>query len=89
MVRRGFVYYDWNRTNGDAVRKSPSASVLAQNALNKAGSARRAIVLMHDSKSHVNTVKALPAIIEGYQAEGFTFDALTPEVRPIVYAYPK
>ena len=46
------------------------------------------ILLMHDSRSHANTVAALPAIIEGYQNAGYTLEALTPEVRPIVYAYP-
>lgn len=88
MTRRGFVYFDWNRANGDAVRKSPSAAVLAQNALDRLGASSRVILLMHDSKSHANTVAALPAIIEGYQNAGYTLEALTPEVRPIVYAYP-
>lgn len=88
MVRRGFVYFDWNRANGDAVRKSPSAAVLAQNALDRLGASSRVIVLMHDSRSHANTVAALPAIIEGYRNAGYTLEALTPEVRPIVYAYP-
>ena len=89
MIRRGFVYFDWNRTNGDAVRKPPAASVLADNALDKLGSSNRVIVLMHDSRSHANTVAALPAIIEGYQAAGYSLEALSPQVRPIVYAYPK
>lgn len=88
MTRRGFVYFDWNRANGDAVRTSPSAAVLARNALDKLGASSRVIVLMHDSRSHANTVAALPAIIEGYRNAGYTLEALTPEVRPIVYAYP-
>lgn len=88
MIRRGFVYYDWNRQNGDAVRRPPSAGVLARNALDKLGSSSRVIVLMHDSNIHVNTVAALPAIIEGYQNAGYTLKALTPEVKPIIYAYP-
>lgn len=88
MIRRGFVYYDWNRQNGDAVRKPPSAAVLARNALDKLGTSSRVIVLMHDSSSHVNTVAALPAIIEGYQQAGYTLKALTPEVKPIIYGYP-
>lgn len=89
MTRRGFVYFDWNRSIGDAVRTSPSAAVLAQNALDKLGASSRVILLMHDSRGHANTVAALPAIIEGYQNAGYTLEALTPEVRPIVYAYPK
>ena len=88
MTRRGFVYFDWNRSNGDAVRKPPAAAVLAQNALDKLGASSRVIVLMHDSKGHATTVAALPAIIEGYRDAGYTLEALTPEVRPIVYAYP-
>ena len=88
MTRRGFVYFDWNRTNGDAVRNSPSAAVLTRNALDKLGTSSRVILLMHDSRSHANTVAALPAIIEGYRDAGYTLEALTPEVRPIVYAYP-
>lgn len=87
MIRRGFVYYDWNRQNGDAVRKPPSADVLARNALDKLGSSSRVIILMHDSNSRVNTVAALPAIIEGYQKAGYTLKALTPEVKPIIYGY--
>lgn len=89
MIRRGFVYFDWNRAAGDAVRNSPSASVLTKNALDKLDTSGRVILLMHDSWSHGNTVAALPAIIEGYQSAGYTLEALTPEVRPIVYAYPK
>lgn len=88
MTRRGFVYYDWNRMTGDAVRRTPSAAVLAQNALSDIKSASRIILLAHDSKRYTNMVAALPSIIEGYQAAGFTLEALTPEVRPIIYAYP-
>ncbi len=88
MTRRGFVYFDWNRQSGDAVRNPPAAATLAQNALDKLGASSRVILLMHDSKGHYNTVSALPAIIEGYQNAGYTLEALTPEVRPIVYAYP-
>ena len=89
MVRRGFVYFDWNRSNGDAVRKPSAAPVLARNALDKLGTSSRVIILMHDSRSHASTVEALPTIIEGYQNAGYSREALTPEVRPIVYAYPK
>lgn len=88
MTRRGFVYYDWNRMTGDAVRRTPAAAVLAKNALSDIGATDRIILLAHDSKRYTNMVAALPDIIEGYQAAGFTLEALTPEVKPIVYAYP-
>lgn len=88
MVRRGFVYFDWNAMTGDAVKKPPAPSVQISNALSKKN-AQRVILLSHDGAKMVNTVAALPGIIEGYQAAGFTFAPLTPEIKPIVYAYPK
>ena len=89
MVRRGFVYYDWNRQTGDAVKKTPSAPVLVQNALKGVNSTQRIILLAHDNRRYTNVVQALPEIIEGYQAAGFSLEALTPEVRPIIFDYPR
>lgn len=88
MVRRGFVYFDWNRMSGDAVRGNVPAETLVENALDRADSMRRVILLMHDSSRFTNVVEALPQIIEGYQEAGFSFAALTPEVKPVIYSYP-
>lgn len=88
MVRRGFVYFDWNRMSGDAVRGNVPAETLVENALDQVESMRRVILLMHDSTRFTNVVEALPQIIEGYQAAGFSFAALTPEVKPVIYSYP-
>lgn len=88
MVRRGFVYFDWNRMSGDAVRGNVPSETLVENALDRADSMRRVILLMHDSARFTNVVEALPQIIEGYQEAGFTFAALTPEVKPVIYSYP-
>lgn len=88
MTRRGFVYFDWNRQIGDAVRGSTSPQKLVDNALERASSMRRIFLLAHDNTRLTNVVEALPKIIEGYQAEGFSFAALTPEVKPVVYDYP-
>lgn len=89
MVRRGFVYFDWNRMSGDAVRGNVPAETLVENALDRADSLRRVILLMHDSARFTNVVEALPQIIEGYQEAGFSFAALTPEVKPVIYSYPE
>lgn len=88
MTRRGFVYFDWNRQTGDAVRSSVPAQTLVENALDRAASMRRVFLLAHDDTRFTNVVEALPKIIEGYQAEGFSFAALTPEVKPVIYNYP-
>lgn len=89
MVRRGFVYFDWNRQTGDAVRGDVSAKTLVKNALDGAENMRRIFMLAHDSARFANVVEAMPEIIEGYQEKGFTFGALTAEVKPVIYNYPR
>ena len=87
MTRRGFVFFDWNATNGDAAStKLQNAEVLAANALGGLNY-RRAIVLMHDSAPKTTTVAALPAIIEGYRDAGYSFHPLTAETRSITFGY--
>lgn len=88
MVRRGFVYFDWNRQTGDAVRGNVPVETLVENALDGADEMRRIFLLAHDNTRFTNVVEALPQIIEGYQEAGFTFSALTPEVKPVIYSYP-
>ena len=46
------------------------------------------VVLAHDSAARTTTADALPAIIEGYQAAGYTFAAITPGVTPVTMGYP-
>ena len=88
MTRRGFVYFDWNAANGDAVSsKILPAATLAGNALKGVGSKRRAVILMHDSSSKTTTVEALPAIIEGYQKGGYTFAPLTAATKQVTFGY--
>ena len=88
MTRRGFVYFDWNAANGDAVSsKILPAATLAENALKGVDSKRRAVILMHDSSSKTTTVEALPAIIEGYQKGGYTFAPLTAATKQVTFGY--
>ena len=88
MTRRGFIYFDWNVANGDAVfSKIQPSSTLTANALKGVGTARRAIILMHDSSAKTTTVEALPAIIEGYLEAGYSFAALTPSTRSVTFSY--
>ncbi len=77
---KGYVYFDWNCSNGDA-----DGANTVQKQLNYCSqfpkSASRVIVLMHDTKK--TTLEALPKIIEYYQSCGMTFDILTPFTTPI------
>lgn len=87
MTRRGFVFYDWNISAGDASRKATQQSI-TDSVVNGGVGKKRGIVLMHDSKPMADTANALPAIIQGLQAEGFYFDKLTNDVMPITFPYP-
>lgn len=84
MDRRGFVHYDWNAMCGDADGMHHTPEELARNSLAMVG-AKHAIVLMHDSAVRRTTVACLPAVIAGYRNAGYTFAALTPEVKAITF----
>ena len=45
------------------------------------------IVLCHDGPGHQNTAKALPDVIEGLLAQGYTLKALDNTVSPICFGY--
>ena len=88
MTRRGFVYYDWNVSAGDATATPRKADLIVADCLKGIGM-KLAVVLAHDSAARTTTVDALPAVIEGYQAAGYTFSALHPGVKPVTFGYPK
>ena len=85
MLRRGFVYYDWNVSSGDAGTTFSSSSI--QNAvLNGIGSKSKSIVLMHDSSTKQTTVGALQNIIDALK-ETHEFRSLNNTVEPTVFTY--
>jgi peptidoglycan/xylan/chitin deacetylase (PgdA/CDA1 family) len=86
MTRRGFVYFDWNASAQDATAKPLDPSVIVSNCLQGVGK-DLVVVLSHDSAARTTTVEALPAVIEGYQAAGYSFAALTPGVTPVIMDY--
>ncbi len=86
MIRRGYVYYDWNISAEDAVRAGVSAADITRYALSGDSSMQKKIVLMHDGPGHRNTAEALPGIIEGLAKQGYKFAPLTKEVMPVVFS---
>ncbi|MEL7657236.1 MAG: polysaccharide deacetylase family protein, partial [Bacillota bacterium] len=57
MLRRGFTYYDWNASSGDAVSNA-SANSVYNNSVRSSEDKDRVILLMHDSISKSYTVAA-------------------------------
>lgn len=87
MLRRGFVFYDWNLSSGDASSNYISPKRITANILDHAPAFSRGIVLFHDAPSKDSTVEALAGVIDGLREQGFTFAPLTREVRPILFNY--
>lgn len=85
MVRRGFVFYDWNVAANDAVVGGITSGQVVSSVLGGAADNERIIVLMHDRNDNASTANALPAIIEGLAERGFTFEPLTSGVQPITF----
>ena len=87
MLRRGYVYYDWNVSSGDAASAYVPSSKITSNVLSGSQSQDDAIVLMHDGPGHGATAAALPEIIEGLQEQGYTFAGLDNSVTPWCFGY--
>lgn len=74
VQNRGYQYYDWNTSTGDA-----SGNNIAVKSLVKQGTASKAnniMILAHDTQAKSTTVEALPQIIEHYQSLGYVFKGI-------------
>ena len=77
----GYVEHDWNISSADAAPNHPVAQDFIDNIdgqMNGAAATHTAIILMHSSEGHEETVKALPRIIDILRAKGYTFGVITP-----------
>lgn len=79
---RGFLYFDWNVSSGDAGGSGTTASKVATNVINGISNKDVSIVLQHDIKGH--SVDAVEQIICWGLANGYTFlpmDETTPLIQ--------
>lgn len=72
LTEKGFRYFDWNVTSGDA-DETTSTSQVAQNVINGMASHSVSVVLQHDIKNF--SVNAVEQIIQWGLANGYTFKA--------------
>lgn len=88
MIRRGFVPYDWNLSaDGSAGSTQLSAEELVLHVGDALVGLDRAVILLHDDDSYSTTVEALPGIISLLESRSFTLSPLTPDVKPVLFAY--
>lgn len=80
VQRRGYTYYDWSITAYDTA-KDVSAKSAEENIMNKIQGTRHKIILMHEGKEA--TLEALENIIVKLKKQGYRFERLTNEIRPV------
>ncbi len=74
VLKRGYQYYDWNISSGDAAGLKDSQSIY-QNVIKQLSKDRINMILMHDVKPY--TRDALASIIQYGKANGYHFEAIT------------
>lgn len=82
VVSRGYKYFDWNVSSGDAGGAKTSQDVY-KNVISGLRKDRANVVLMHDFSGNTKTVNALKDIIEYGLENGYTFSNIT-ESTPMV-----
>ena len=91
MTRRGYTYYDWNVIAHDDKKAAYSPEVLFQNvkASAKGKLDRDLILLFHDNATRKTTPDVLPQVVEYFRENGYEFDQITSDTRPIQFQKPK
>ena len=74
VINRGYVYFDWNVSSGDAGGASNSLDVY-NNVINNLNS-KSNIVLLHDFESNYKTLEAIKNIIKTAKSQGYQFKSL-------------
>ena len=80
VEQKGYIYFDWNVSSGDASGKGKQPSdTIFNNVKNGLVKDRTNIVLMHDSNAKTTTADALQRIIDYGKQQGYEFKAITRE----------
>lgn len=85
VVKRGFKYYDWNVSSGDA-GGAKNRNQVYRNVTKNLMKDRSNVVLMHDFSGNNKTLDALRAIIQFGKKNGYTFKPITQDTPMITHA---
>ena len=80
VQNRGYQYFDWNISSGDA-GETTNPSVEANNVIKNLSRKCGNIILMHDIKKH--TSQAIETIVKYGVENGYKFDVLTVNTKPV------
>ena len=76
VMNRGFIYFDWNISSGDA-SSNPTRTTVYNNVVSGLSTRKTNVVLMHDSAAKTYTLEALRDIIRYGKSKGYKFDKIT------------
>ncbi len=83
LLDKGYSYFDWNVDSGDAAGNHVAKAKLISNVKEGTMGMKTINILMHDAVTKDTTVQALPDIIDYLRDEGYTFEVLTTDSKPI------
>lgn len=86
MFRRGYVYYDWNVSSQDA-SGGKSSTFIRDIVLKELKDKKPAIVLFHDYQDNLDTLYALPDIIDKIKEADRNILPIENTVKPITFSY--
>lgn len=74
--QKGFEYFDWNVSSGEASPVPPSEQKIEDNVLPQCQGKKTVVILFHDADIQ-EYVDVIPKIVAGLRSQGFGFDALS------------
>lgn len=74
VQEKGYQYYDWNVSSGDASGNHIPTARLIANATSSHNN--QIMILFHDTAAKNTTVDALPQVIQHYQSLGYSFKGI-------------
>lgn len=84
VVQKGYKYYDWNVSSGDAGGAKTKEQVY-NNVIRGLSKSKQNIVLMHDYSGNTKTLNALSDIIDYGLANGYTFEKITADTPMVTH----
>lgn len=86
MLRRGFLYYDWDEDSQDASTAAHDADAIYRNAVSGMNHGAH-VFLMHNTGAKQATLDAVGKIIAYGKANGYTFKAIPENLDPFYYSF--
>lgn len=86
MDNRGLIFHDWNIVSGDDTPTVYPPQTLLNNVLKGAKKTDSPVILFHDTDYNKTTPDAVELVIKHFKDEGYSFDCIKSDTKPIQFA---